>query len=212
MLQADLDGGSIINVATASGTDPGGSPVTSPSDSKTVTVVVNPALSLVKSSAMPTYVAIGEAIGYSYLVTNEGNVTLTNVTVDDDNDDDPRVSCPATLLAPGEAMTCTSHRTVTPSDRGSITNRATASSTTLGGIVITSGTESVTVTAAIPPIPTLDPNGHATLIFSLSFISSSSCEGGDRKKQFELARLNCSGILSMDSSSFPRRLLGSHET
>ena len=172
VLQADLDGGSIINVATASGTDPGGSPVTSPSDSKTVTAVVNPALSLVKSSAAPTYVAIGEAIGYSYLVTNEGNVTLTNVTVDDDNDDDPPgVVCPATLLAPGEAMTCTSHRTVTPSDRGSITNRATASSTTLGGIVITSGTESVTVTAAIPPIPTLDPMGIAALIFSLAGLS-----------------------------------------
>ena len=80
MTQADLDAGSVTNTATATnGT------VTSNQDSETVTAVQTPALTLVKTATPPTYDAVGDVISYSYLVTNNGNVTLAGpFTVTDD--------------------------------------------------------------------------------------------------------------------------------
>ena len=65
--QADLDAGSVTNVASASnGT------TTSPTDTETVTAVQSPALSIVKTATPTTYSAVGAVISYSYLVTNSG--------------------------------------------------------------------------------------------------------------------------------------------
>ena len=48
----------------------------------------------------------GDTVTFTYTVTNTGTVPLTGVTVVDSTV--PGVSCPATTLAPGESMTCTS--------------------------------------------------------------------------------------------------------
>lgn len=56
-------------------------------------------------SAPGPYIPAGDALSWDYAVTNTGSVTLTQVTVADDQD--VTVSCPGTALAPGEAMTCT---------------------------------------------------------------------------------------------------------
>src|SRR5207248_2011690 len=91
--QGNLDPVSVTNTATAhsNGTDPR-------RDQATVTAVQRPALSLAKSATPGTYDHVGQLIGYSYLVTNTGNVTLAGpVTVSDDK---TSVSCPAGGLAP----------------------------------------------------------------------------------------------------------------
>jgi hypothetical protein len=51
------------------------------------------------------YVVVGEPVEWTYVVTNSGNVTLTQVIVTDDQEVD--VSCPMELLGAGESMTCT---------------------------------------------------------------------------------------------------------
>ncbi|MGB5306766.1 MAG: SdrD B-like domain-containing protein, partial [Gammaproteobacteria bacterium] len=50
-------------------------------------------------------VGIGNTVTWTYKVTNTGNVTLTNVMVNDDQG--VTVSCPTATLAPGEMMECT---------------------------------------------------------------------------------------------------------
>jgi uncharacterized repeat protein (TIGR01451 family) len=129
--QADIDGGSVTNTATASadGTQ-------SNQDSVTVNAVQNPALTVVKSSTTVSVTEPG-SVAYSYLVTNTGNVSLTGIALSDDNDNND-LSCPATSLAPGANMTCTASHTVTQgeidangsptADSGLLSNTVTAAS------------------------------------------------------------------------------------
>ena len=140
--QADLDAGSVTNVASATnGT------VISPTDDETVTAVQNPALSIVKTATPTTYSAVGNVISYSYVVKNTGNVTLSGLfTVDDDKATDE--FCPVTAsLTPGDSITCTASYTIILADlnNGSVTNIAFASG---GGVTSPTDTETVT---AVPP-------------------------------------------------------------
>ena len=145
--QADLDSGSVTNIASATnGT------VTSPTDTETVTAVQSPALTIVKTATPITYSAVGQVVSYSYLVTNSGNVTLSGpFAVSDDKATDE--SCPATAsLAPGGSITCTASYTITQADldSGSVTNIASASNGT-----VTSPTDTETVTAVQSPALTI---------------------------------------------------------
>ena len=49
-------------------------------------------------------VTVGSIVNWTYLVTNTGDATLSQVTVTDDQG--VAVSCPRSRLAPGESMTC----------------------------------------------------------------------------------------------------------
>ena len=137
--QADLDAGSVTNTATATN----GTVVSNP-DSETVTAAQAPALTLVKTATPGSYDSVGDVISYSYLVTNNGNVTLAGpFTVSDDKATDE--SCPATAsLAPGASITCTATYTIGQADldAGSVTNTASATNGT-----VTSNQDSETVYA-----------------------------------------------------------------
>jgi hypothetical protein len=56
-------------------------------------------------SAPGPYIEKGNTVNWTYIVTNEGDVTLSQVTVTDDKG--VTVTCPKTVLTPGESMTCT---------------------------------------------------------------------------------------------------------
>ena len=170
--QADLDAGSVTNVASASnGT------VTSPTDTETVTAVQSPALTIVKTATPITYSTVGTVISYSYLVTNSGNVTLSGpFTVSDDKATDE--SCPETAsLAPGASITCTASYTIGQADldAGSVTNVASASNGT-----VTSPTDTETVTAVQSPaltiVKTATPITYSTVgaVISYSYLVTNS--------------------------------------
>ena len=86
--QADLDAGSITNVASATdGT------ATSPIVSATVTAIQTPGLSVVKDTTATIYATVGQSIPYTFTVTNSGNTTITTpVTITDNKI--ASVSCP----------------------------------------------------------------------------------------------------------------------
>ena len=100
--QAEMDaGGNLTNIATAE------SDQTEPvQDRLDIPIDQNPVRALVKSSATVEVTAAGQAVPYSYLLRNEGSVTLTGITLEDDNVDAAPI-CPADTLAVGETMTCT---------------------------------------------------------------------------------------------------------
>ncbi|NET12885.1 MAG: hypothetical protein F6K08_08525, partial [Okeania sp. SIO1H6] len=115
--QDDIDSGTaLVNVATADTeeTDP-------KTDNETVTIDQNPNLSILKEANVTEVDAAGEQIVYTYTVKNEGNVTLENVTVTDDNfttddGDDIPITLSSTTLAPGETTTGSYTYTVTQAD------------------------------------------------------------------------------------------------
>ncbi|MEM7130733.1 MAG: SdrD B-like domain-containing protein [Chloroflexota bacterium] len=53
------------------------------------------------------YIPVGEAVNWTYVVTNNGDVRLNEIQVTDDRLEASQISCPAATLAPGESMTCT---------------------------------------------------------------------------------------------------------
>jgi len=137
--QDDVDAGEVTNTATATATPPAGVdvPVSEPSTA-TVTAAAAPGLELVKSADVTTVTAAGQRIVYSFLVTNTGNVSMSNIEIADDDFTGtgvlPPAVCPERSLAPGDAQTCTSTYTVTQADvdAGTLQNTASATGTPPG--------------------------------------------------------------------------------
>jgi uncharacterized repeat protein (TIGR01451 family) len=78
--QAQLDAGAaILNTATADSDETGPDTAT-----ESVGMVQNPALEIEKTADVAAVNAAGDQIVYSYEVENTGNVSLTDLTVDDD--------------------------------------------------------------------------------------------------------------------------------
>ena len=118
--QSDYNNGFVTNTATVYNG-------TTPFNQATATITaINkyPALTLTKVPNTSTYTD-GQSITYTYLITNIGNVTLTNINVND-NILGP-ITLSSTTLAPGQQATgiCSYLTTQSDYDNGSVTNTAT---------------------------------------------------------------------------------------
>ena len=123
--QNDINTGQVTNTARA--TVSYGGTTYSDTDSQTVNANQNPQISVAKTSSETTYTRAGDIIHCTVVVTNSGNVTLTNVVVNDAN---AQLTCSGSpyTLAPNTSRTCTATHTVTAADviSGIITNTASA--------------------------------------------------------------------------------------
>jgi len=173
---ADVTAGSITNQATAAGTDSNGNPVNDASDDPTDTTNADTDsdgdfedptvfdlrvgnLDIEKSGvAAPgadSIVNAGDTITYSMVVTNNGPITVNNITVSDPLGGGLTVVCPtsgnatiATLIPTG-TETCTAAYVITGADvtTGTITNQATAAGTDSNGNPVTDASDDPTDTA-----------------------------------------------------------------
>ena len=118
--------------------------------------LANPSISLAKTPSTSTYSNVGDAVTYTYVITNTGNTVLgpSQFQVDDDriNGGAP-FNCGAaeTTLALSGTVTCTATYTVTSADitATTVTNIAFAT-----GAGQTSGTVTATVTYSAPATTT----------------------------------------------------------
>src|SRR5437762_203554 len=128
--QADLDAGQVDNTGTGHATPAGGS-FTEPTDSATAFATQSPAATLDKViSGGDPYAAVGDVVSYGYTLTNTGNVTLSSVSVSDDNTDGAPL-CDASTLAPTEFKTLSLHDALPISDldAGQVDNTGTGHAT-----------------------------------------------------------------------------------
>lgn len=163
--QADVDNGSLINVATAAGTGANGQKVVSPPGSATVPLDETASLSLAKSGVLSTgpVVAGHSVVKYSFTVTNTGAVTVGDIGVTDNQPALSTIDCPQGGLAPGKSVTCTATYAVTKADinHGSVADTAVATGKAPNG----TGVRSHPASANVP----LHQSPHLTLRKSFSY-------------------------------------------
>lgn len=157
--QADVEAGSLTNAATAVGNPPNeGTPTRSPESVVTIPSLAAPALGLIKTANVDRATTVGQVITYSFAVTNTGNVTMMDVTVNEGmfsgTGSLSAVLCPAgaSALAPSAQIVCSATYAVTQADlsAGSISNTAQVTGKTRCGEIITSAPSMVRVTTHVP--------------------------------------------------------------
>lgn len=112
--QADIDSGGFTAAVTASGNYL--STAASAAASVTVPTVANPAVSLLLSSDVTSYTAVGQVITYTLTATNTGNVTLWTMSRSYSNASS--ASCVGLPASPGATIVCTATHTVTAAELG----------------------------------------------------------------------------------------------
>ncbi len=209
--QADVNAGVVDNRAFATAQPPGNNdPVESNHPRAQVPVPSpRPLLALVKSARLDDgnsngLADVGETIAYSFEVTNVGNVTMTDIQVDDP--DAGPVTCTPTTLAPGASASCDADDdyTVTQDDvdRGYILNLATASGQPPTGGRIPSP-ESGTLVPASTPQPLLTLLKKGALVSDANGIA----DVGDRIRYTFL--VTNAGNVTMDAVSVDDAKAGS---
>jgi LPXTG-motif cell wall-anchored protein len=220
--QADVDAGSITNTATAMGTTPTGVDVISDPSTAIVTAPAAPAITVVKSADPASITAAGETVTYSFVVTNSGNVTLTDATVNEGAFSGTGTLSPLTYpesrdLAPGETLTARATYVATQADvdAGSITNTATASGTPPVGDPVQSDPSSAIVTAgAIPGLTMVKSAAGApvevgdTITYSFLFTNT----GNVRMDDLTVNEGQFSGTGTLSEITYPTRTLAPGET
>ncbi|PYF76563.1 DUF7507 domain-containing protein [Pedobacter nutrimenti] len=147
--QTDVDAGSYSNQAAVTAVSLGGATISKPKsddpstpapDDPTVALIVpNGSMTLTKAAAAGTSVSkAGDVINYILVVTNTGNVTLTQLLIDDGGADAGSIGALPASLAPGASATVTAKHTLVQADvdAGSFSNQASISGVTPGGISV----------------------------------------------------------------------------
>ncbi|MFJ4176206.1 beta strand repeat-containing protein, partial [Microbacterium sp. NPDC089696] len=156
--QADVDRGSVTNIATASGKPPVGDTITSSTPATNTTVAAAaPQLVTGKTATVRGDGDVGDIVDYAFTIENTGNVTVSGITLTDPLPglSTPVVRWPETngVLAPGEIATATASYAIVQADvdAGEVVNTATSTGTTPGGAAVSDPSDLVrtpTVAAA----------------------------------------------------------------
>jgi uncharacterized repeat protein (TIGR01451 family) len=163
----------ITNFATACGNPPVGSQVCD-TDTTTVTVTTHPHISVVKTTSTPTVTSGGTAT-FTIKVTNDGDVTLTNVHVDDTQAPGcARTSAQISALASMAPNASVSYDCTLANLAASIVNTAVATGTPPAGPDVT-GSSSVPVTV---PATTTTTTTTTTTSTTTNVITVPSGGGG----------------------------------
>ncbi len=158
--QAQIDAGtSLVDTASATASTPStdtSQPSVSGSSSQvTVTITQTPSLKVTKSASVSSVSAAGQTFTYTFAVTNNGNVTESNIGIADTQTGASvaanlgPITCPQPSLAPGASENCSATYTVSQADMdyGSINDTAKATGTAPNGSTTTSTGSGATVTA-----------------------------------------------------------------
>ena len=135
--QADVDAGKIDNTATATGKDPSGEDVTASDDATVTTEAAAAELSITKEASKTSGAVVGDEITYTVVVTNSGNVKVTDITLSDTlvSLTEGEYAVDAFALEAGGSKTITYKYTVTQAkfEAGKVENTVTASGKAVRG-------------------------------------------------------------------------------
>ncbi|WP_345801291.1 hypothetical protein AAIB33_17820 [Microbacterium sp. AZCO] len=175
---ADIANGTVDDSATASGTDSTGLPLPPSTPSAySIPTVAAPELTIDKSSNTSVITQLGQVVSYRFVVTNTGNVTLSDIDVVDTPTPPASaaglspMSCPYPTLDPGESETCSASYTVTQADldNRAVADSAVATSTAPDGSAVQSQPDALSIPApATAPALSIVKTSTLTGIVSLN--------------------------------------------
>ncbi|WP_271402412.1 Cna B-type domain-containing protein, partial [Salinicoccus roseus] len=128
--QGDVDSGVVDNHATVAGTPPNADEPVEDDDNVTVPQDIEGSLTLEKTSDVDEIIEAGQSVVYTFLITNNSNVTMSDIVLDD-----PmlggNIELPETELAAGASTTVDVEYQATQEDmdNGTIENIATVNGT-----------------------------------------------------------------------------------
>ncbi|MFC4066538.1 beta strand repeat-containing protein [Actinoplanes subglobosus] len=180
--QSDVDAGTpVVDTTTVTGRAPGASSSSyGPFTVGVPVAVAAPALAIavvpaVTPIARQNAVRAGDTIAYSYTITNNGNVTMSNLGVNDTRLG--AATCPAGSLAAGATVTCTAtgSYTVTQADvdsgagvtaTASVSGRApgAVSNTVYGPSIVTVPVAAATPSLSVTAVATVSPAAHQSAV------------------------------------------------
>ena len=175
--QTQIDAGtSLVDTASVTAATPASDTaqpsVGASSSQVTVTITQNPSLKVVKTASVSSVSAAGQTYTYTFAVTNNGNVTESNIGIAD-TQSTPSVAanlgpitCTLTTLAPGASTNCTATYTVSQADMdaGSIGDTARATGTAPNGSTTTSPPYGAVVTTVQNPSLSLTKSASVTQV------------------------------------------------
>jgi len=168
--QADINAGIVYNLATVTGTDLSGNPITATSTDPTpcttcpidsdcptctiTTLTQSPRLEVIKTSTTVSYSKVGDVINYTISIKNTGNETLHQILVKDPL---TGLETVIAILEPNGSSDFLQSYTVIQSDldKGSVTNIATANGLTINNSPI-SATDDEIVNKATTTVDTIN--------------------------------------------------------
>jgi hypothetical protein len=214
--QADVDGGSVTNSATASGTYKGNTVSSSPAVVTVLSSLATSSLSIVSSTPSTGFGAAGETVPYSYQVTNTGTTTLSNIAVPELTNIVTNAAgtqtmlasvCPGGKVAPGASVTCTATYTVQQADLdnvgstcqsgppavcfGQVTDTVQATATNPGGAAV--GPSSAT------PLPVVGIYATSSVYLTVTSTTPSFTNPGDTVNL--TYQVNNTGTISLTSTN-----------
>lgn len=181
LTQAEIDAGSVTNTAKSTG-NINGTPVTS-NEAKVTTPIVTPKPSIVLSKTVDKAKLTGDMakagadLSYGFKITNNGNVTISGITISDklSGVSTITISWPgaAGALEAGQSATGTAKYNVKQSDvdTGSVTNTAQATGTSkTTGTNITSNESTATTDITRSPSMTLTKSSTPTNVNAIDAV------------------------------------------
>jgi hypothetical protein len=167
--RADADAGEIYNVAVVLAQAEDGTEVSDQDDEEVfvITVLAGGSISLVKTALVDRdedgnrtfQVRQGEnaTVTYRYLITNNGNVPLSDLSLFDDKIGD--IPVPDVTLEPGESITVDATYTVTAADiaAGEIENVAIVTGYTPDGVEVTAEDDEIVFPVEVLPVVVTQP-------------------------------------------------------
>ena len=228
--QDDIDAGMVTNQATAQGTDPDGTVATDLSDDNSVleddptvvTLCQNAAIAIVKTGVFvdgngDQCADPGEMIDYTFEVTNQGNVSLASILVNDpllggpiagpasgDTDGDTELDVTETWI-----YTASYAITQVDIDAGMVTNQATAEGTDPNGIVVSDLSDDNSVLEDDPTVVALCQNADIAIVKTGVFVDGNGNQCADVGEMIDYTfEVTNQGNVSLSSIVVDDPLLG----
>jgi gliding motility-associated-like protein/uncharacterized repeat protein (TIGR01451 family) len=169
--QSDIDAGSVINTATASGFDPNskkrvsdvsdnGNPNDGNDNPTIIKLSQSPSIAVITTAVFDDnngdgFAQAGETVTYSFTITNTGNVTLTNILIPNNSLGIVITGGPISLgVGQSDTTTFTATYVLTQADiiLGIVTNQATVVGTSPSGVVVQDKSDDLNISSDNPTV------------------------------------------------------------